>query len=336
MNLRRFLAVALVASFLPACDGSSAETTSAPGAAGGAGGSGATGGAGGSGATGGVGGSGGGAESCEPTFDETMVHLAAAASLESGDERSMCLRWTTPDDLSIHKFQGTLGPALGHHALLMAQETPTEPDGLAPCSEAELMDSQKNGGFSMLAGVSYESDGVTYELPSKPVQVGLFVPAGTQLIFDAHYLNTSAETKSGCASIDLYRGKPVVAKLQFRTVLPKEEYGLLVPAQGKVDVTYEEPAGGAYRVAAASSHMHEGGTHFRMSIKETGKVLYETDGWAEPQPAIFDTQKVVLEETQTLLLECSFENTTATDQKFPQQMCVGGMYLLSCSLPGAC
>ncbi len=333
MRSRPLLAVLLAALGLPACGPSSADTTS--GGPGGAGGSGAAGGAGGAGAAGGSGGS-GAAESCAPSFDEATVHLAAKDALEPGEERSMCLRWTTPEDLSIHGFQGTLGPALGHHALLMAQESPTEPDGLAPCSEAELMDAQSNGGFSLLAGVSYESDGVAYEFPSKPVQVGLFVPAGTQLILDAHYLNSGSETKEGCASIDLYRGKPVVAKLQFRTVLPVEQYGLVVPAQGDVDVTYEEPTGGAFRVAAASSHMHDGGTHFRMSVKETGKVLYETTQWAEPQPAVFDTEKVVLEEGQTLVLDCSFENPTAQDQKFPTQMCVGGMYLLSCGLPGAC
>jgi hypothetical protein len=166
--------------------------------------------------------------------------------------------------------------------------------------------------------------------------VGLFAPAGTQLILDAHFLNTASGPKDGCATIDLYRGKPVIAKLQFRTVLPKEQYGLVVPAQGKTDGTYEEPAGGRFRIAAASSHMHQGGAHFRMSIKETGKVLYETTQWAEPQPAVFDKEKLVLEENQTLVLECSFQNSTSADQHFPAQMCVGGMYVLPCSLPGAC
>jgi hypothetical protein len=231
---------------------------------------------------------------------------------------------------------GTLGPALGHHALLMAQQDPTEPDGVGPCSEAELMDAQQNGGFSLLAGVSYESDGVPYDFPSQPVQVGLFVPAGSQIILDAHFLNATSAEASGCASIDLHRGKNVVAKLQFRTVLPETQYGLVVPAQDTADVTYEEPAGGAYRVAAASSHMHQGGTHFRMSIKETGQVLHETTEWAEPQPTVLDAQKIVLGANQTLLLECSFENASAQDQHFPDQMCVGGMYLLSCALPGAC
>ncbi len=310
---------------LSACGSPSPETTASSSS-------------GGSSSTGGAGGSagGGGSDACAPAFDDTTVHLAAGASLQAGQERSMCLRWTTPESLSIHGLKGTLGPALGHHALLMAQSTPAEPDGLAPCSEAEIMDAQAHGDFSLLAGVSYESDGVAYEFPAKPVQVGLFVPAGTQLILDAHFLNTGDATKEGCASIDLYRGTPVVAKLQFRTVLPKDEYGLVVPAHGQADVSYEEPVGGAFRVAAASSHMQQGGTHFRMSVKETGKVLHESTSWAEPEPTLFDQEKIVLEDGQTLLIECSFENTGAEDQKFPAQMCVGGMYLLSCALPGAC
>ncbi len=285
---------------------------------------------------GGAGGDGGGAAVCASSFSDTEVSLAVGATVPSGSERTMCVRWTTPDDISIHGFVGTLGPAMGHHALLMAQETPVEPDGVGPCSEAELMDAQQNGGFSLLAGVSYESDGVTYNFPSKPVQVGLFVPKGTQLILDAHFVNATSDEAPGCASINLFRGKSVYAKLQFRTVVPKEQYGLVVPAQGKVDVVYEEPSGGAFRVAAASSHMHQGGTHFRMSIKETGQTLFETNNWADPQPKIFDTQKVVLEADQTLQLECSFENPSAKNQTFPDQMCIGGMYLLPCSLPGAC
>ena len=82
------------------------------------------------------------------------------------------------------------------------------------------------------------------------MQVGLRVPAGTQLVFDAHYLNTGASEVAGCASIDLERGAPVVAALAFRTVLPPEEYALTVPAHSSIDVAYEEPTGGAFRVAA--------------------------------------------------------------------------------------
>jgi hypothetical protein len=247
----------------------------------------------------------------------------------------MCLRWTAPEDIDISGLVGALGPA-GHHALLLSRGAPTEPDGVAPCSEAEIMDAQTKGDFQLLAGVSYESDGVHYAFPSSPVQIGLHVPKGAQLIFDGHFLNTSPDPETACATIDLDRGKPVIAKLQFRTVLPKEEYGLSVPAHAKLDVTYGEPVGGKYRVAAASSHMHQGGTHFKMSVKETGLVLYETTNWAAPQPSLFDTKKVVLDDTQTLQLDCSFDNATGADQHFPDQMCVGGMYLLSCAFPGAC
>lgn len=247
----------------------------------------------------------------------------------------MCLRWTTPEAIDVSGFVGTLGTS-AHHALLLSHGTPTAPDGVAPCSEAELMDAQANGGFQMLAGVSYESSGQRYDFPSSPVQVGLHVPAGAQLVFDAHFINPTQNAIDACATLDLDRGAQVIAKLQFRTILPVEQYGLTVPAQGSIDVTYEEPTGGKYRIAAASSHMHKGGTAFRMSVKETGQTLYETQEWAEPAPAIFDTQKIVVEDNQTFQLDCSFANTGTSDQHFPDQMCVGGMYLLPCTLPGAC
>jgi hypothetical protein len=283
----------------------------------------------------GTSGSGGAPAACAPSFTADKVHLAVAAELAPGDDKVTCLRWTATEDLDISGLVGNLGPA-GHHSLLMSRATPTEPDGVGPCSEAEIMDAQTKGDFQLLAGVSYETSGVLYSFPSVPVQVGLHVPKGAQLVFDAHFLDTGAGSLSACATMDLDRGKPVVAKLLFRTVLPKEEYTLSVPAHGKIDVTYAEPVGGKYRIAAASSHMHQGGTHFKLSVKETGQLLFETTTWSEPKPALFDVQKIVVDGTESFQLDCSFDNESGADQHFPQQMCVGGMYLLPCTFPGAC
>jgi hypothetical protein len=309
-----------------ACSSNPAET-SATGAGGGA----STTSTGASGSTG----SGGAPVACEPSYAAEKIHLAVAADLAPGDDKVTCLRWTATEDIDISSLVGHLGPA-GHHSLLMSRATPTEPDGVGPCSEAEIMDAQTKGDFQLLAGVSYESDGLPYVFPSVPVQIGLHVPKGAQLVFDAHFLDTGSGPLSACATMDLDRGKPVVAKLIFRTVLPKEEYSLSIPAHGKSDVTYAEPVGGKYRIAAASSHMHQGGTHFKMSVKETGQLLFETTTWSEPKPALFDVQKIVVDETQSFQLDCSFDNQSGTDQHFPDQMCVGGMYLLPCTFPGAC
>jgi hypothetical protein len=280
-------------------------------------------------------GSGGAPAACSPTFTAETVHLAVGAELAPGDDKVTCLRWTATEDLDISGLVGTLGPA-GHHALLMSRAAATEPDGVGPCSEAEIMDAQTKGDFQLLAGVSYESDGVKYAFPSAPVQIGLHVSKGEQLVFDAHFLDTGSGPLSACATMDLDRGKPVIAKLLFRTVLPKEEYTLSIPAHGKIDVSYADPVGGKYRIAAASSHMHQGGTHFKMSVKETGQLLFETTTWSEPKPALFDVKKIVVDETQSFQLDCSFDNQSGVDQHFPDQMCVGGMYLLPCTFPGAC
>lgn len=277
----------------------------------------------------GVSGSGvGGVESgaCEPSFDGETIHLAVGGPIATGTEGSLCLRWTTPDDLDISGYLGTLGPA-GHHALLLSRSAPTEPDGVAPCSEAEIMDTSELGSFQMLAAVSYESSGQSFDFPSMPLQVGLHVPAGSQLIFDAHFLNASAGEVDACATLDLNRGKPAELSLTFRPVLPKEQYALSIDPNSSLDVVYEEPAGALLRVVAASSHMHEGGTYFRMSIKETGQTLYETTNWSDPTPAILGANYIEIGETQTLKLECSFMNTTAQAINFPDQMCVGGMYI---------
>ena len=320
---------------MAASTGSATATTGPDGDGGsaspGSGGAGATGGAG----TGTSGTGGAPAASCETTFDDARLHLAVGTTLAAGEEQTHCLRWTAPQAIEITALEGTLGPAAGHHALVLVHPEPSAPDGIAPCSEAELMDQNLQAGFQMIAGVSYESDGVRYPFPAAPAQIGLRVEAGEQIVLDGHFLNAGASTVDACASVDFELGN-VVVPLVFRTVLPAEEYDLVVPANGQVDVTYEEPIGGSYRVAAASSHMHQGGRYFRMSVAETDVTLYEGDDWADPVPRQFDTEKVVIDSADTFRLECSFENATSTDRHFPDEMCVGGLYLLPCSFPGAC
>ncbi len=293
-------------------------------------------GGGGGGPPSGSGGGGGGAvAACETTFDEQTLHLAVGTALAPGEERTMCLRWTAPEDLEIVGLEGTLGPAAGHHALVLVHPTPSGEDGVSPCSEADLMDQNLDAGFQMIAGVSYESDGVRYGFPSAPVQLGLSVKKGQQLVLDGHFLNAGSGGVEACASVDFELGD-VFVPLTFRTVLPVEEYDLVVPANGSVDVTYEEPIGASYRVAAASSHMHQGGRHFRMSVAETGITLFEGEDWADPVPRQFDGEALVIAGDHTFRLECSFVNTSNAERRFPDEMCVGGLYLVPCSFPGAC
>src|SRR5688572_22147443 len=150
---RRSLSVLVFVSILGAGCGSSSSGAEAQGSA-------ATGGVGGGAAAGGngAGGAGGGgdAAACAPILEGDTLRLAAGVTLGPGEESTMCLRYTTPVDIDITSFVGTLGPAAGHHALLLGHQKPTAPDGLAPCSEPELMDAQASGAFQMLAGVSYE------------------------------------------------------------------------------------------------------------------------------------------------------------------------------------
>lgn len=272
---------------------------------------------------------------CPTTLAVDKLTLGAAATLPTGAEGSYCLRWTATEDIEISGFEGTLGIG-GHHALLFVQRASKEPDGTAPCNEDEIMDTRRAGEFNMLAGVSYESSGKRIDFPSTPVQVGLKVRKGEQLIFDAHFVNAEGEELEACSNLTLHRGKVVVAELAFRAVLPEEQYTLSIPAGAALDVTYSEPAGERFRIVAASSHMHAGGTAFRMSILERDFTLFETTDWHNPEPHVFGFEKVVVEANEHFLLDCSFQNDGDATISFPDQMCVGGMYILDCGLPGAC
>jgi hypothetical protein len=278
--------------------------------------------------------------SCQPSYDSKTLHLAVGGTFNASQEQTLCLRWTAPEDIDVSSFTGTMKP-IGHHALLIAQYDSTVPDGVAPCNEADLMDAQKVGKFSLVAGISYESDGKPYTFPAYPVgtasvQVGLKVPKGAQLILDGHFINANPVTKQGCVQLDLEVDKPVAVPLEFQTLLPDEEFALAIPAHGNLDQAYDIPAPARQRIAAVISHQHAGSTHFKLSIKETGMQLYETSDWNDPAPALFQTQTVVVEQGQNFHMECSFENTTDQVRGFPAEMCVGAMYVLPCTFPGAC
>jgi hypothetical protein len=295
--------------------------SSAPAASGGAGGG------------GGAGGSDGGT-ACAPSFTGDVVHLAAGATIPSGADQTYCLRWTTPDELDVTGYTGALGPG-GHHALLLTRASSTDPDGFAPCSEATIMDAEVLGPFGMVAGVSFGSNGEQIAFPATPSPTGLRIPAGTQLILDTHLINPTAQSLDACVSIDLARGT-VDVPLDLVTVLPAAEYALSVPAHGSVSVSYPQPSGGSFQIVGAWGHMHDGATQFLLSIKETGMTLFQTDDWAEPKPMMFGSQTVLVDSTQSFQLDCSFANEGSAAVGFPDQMCVGAMYLLPCAVPGGC
>lgn len=266
--------------------------------------------------------------SCPEDLESETLKFSAGARIEPGQDISYCRRFTTSEDIPIQQFVGTLGPG-GHHSLVLIRPTATEPDGVGPCSEAEIMDAQSGSPFQLLGGASYETDGVPVVFPTTPVRVGLLIPAGAQIVFDAHFLNPTNKPIDGCASMSFSRGTGIDIALEFRTILPPAEYALVVPAHQTIDVNYDdEPMPSRYRIVAASSHLHEGGKHFRMSILETGQTIFETSTWSEPKPALYDKAVLVIEKGQTIHLECSFANTTAVDQHFPAQMCVGAMYVI--------
>ena len=273
------------------------------------------------------------AGACAPSLtDETLTLAVGQTQLAGGSEATLCLAWTVPEDVDVTRFVGTLGEHAGHHALLLARD-PMGPDGVAPCDEPTLMDAAAHGTFQMIGGVSYESDGVPIVFPSQPVQVGLRVPAGRQLVLDAHFLNAQEAPVDVCATITMDRGARVLAPLEFMTILPAEEYDLTIPAGETRDVSYDVPVTARRRVAAASTHMHVGGTHAKLSAVPAGGgdpiVLHETTEYTGGAPTRHDGTPVYVEAGDAFRLECSFANDGATPQEFPDQMCVGGLYLLA-------
>jgi len=195
-----------------------------------------------------------GCSSPEPTSEpDTWTTLITGDwSMPAGVEGYRCVYATLDRDVSIGALR--LGASEGtHHATLGIIDAYEGPDGLVPCTAADL-------GDTLLFGAGLGT--TPLELPEGNA---IRVAAGTRLVLNLHLLNAAGEERFGTSAIEVHEVAP-------DTVDETVESVFAGPTTFEIPAHEISSTSGACTLQEAGSilgvmpHMHQLGSHLRAVV----------------------------------------------------------------------
>lgn len=253
-----------------------------------------------------------------PTSDLDIPVFSGIVDVGPGDDVTFCT-WTPvvldQDTIFAESF-GAESPQ-GHHAILQYVTAPQDPH----TGECGAMDGQMLLGGTGGKGVA--------NTPTLPTNFGVKVPAGTQLVINHHWINTSDEPVKGQAMMLARRladGGDTVLAGSF----PMLGVGWEIPAKDQLvfstECTYTEDVS----YVLALGHMHEYGKHVNVDVKRTNGTVESLidEAWSRDSGTTAGGKIFTLEDPylihkgDTVTLTCNWENTTTDVVGFPREMCI--------------
>lgn len=250
--------------------------------------------------------------------------------IPAGTEKQICLFMppTTKDRYfkALKAFQGKYG----HHFILFKTAVPEAEGSVRDCTESSEM--------SRLTPVL---SSVNFGLESFPEGMAIKVEAGTQMVLQLHYLNTSADdilvrdvmhvTEVEKEDTEVLAGFFGVSDINFR-----------VPVKDKLTLDFECEFPHDMNLLMIGPHMHEFGTAFVSSLGPADALqeVQRIDKWEaemRDDPPIVEWTKeapYVVTKGDKVQVRCDFENTTDHPITFPEEMCAAYGYFFP-ALPGA-
>jgi hypothetical protein len=239
--------------------------------------------------------------------------------LGAGEEGYRCVRFTATEDMYIKEFQ-PIAPLGTHHTLLSVNETPTGPDGVAPCTAGD------NGHTTLLGsgvGENYSSgplpDGVAYK-----------VAKGWQLNLNLHLFNVSDAVLKGKSGTRV-RTTSADKVSQFAETILAGPVQLSIP-MGKSTSTGKCTIKSDTTVFAVSPHMHQLGVQLKaVANRASGESVTLYDGpYDFYEQRQFSANQLKLKAGDTISVDCTYLNTTQKTVMFGQssldEMCFIGLY----------
>lgn len=246
----------------------------------------------------------------------------------SGEERMTCFYPEPTDEEyfvhSAHAYQGEYG----HHLLLFKTITPKTPGTIEDCTDEASM-------AAFLPNI-FTSEFAGGDIPDG---YAVRVPAGTQIVIQQHYVNTTAKpirvrdavflNKIDASSVQHELGFVAMTDIDFSIPPHASGYDLSVectPPEDGVEVLLLGP------------HMHEWGQSIRVEKSTDGGTTWQSiQDIAEWQPVFRDLPPVqryfdaplTLNESDKLRVTCSYDNDRLEPLGFPQEMCAYYGYFLS-------
>ena len=214
----------------------------------------------------------------------------------------------------------------GHHVTVYYVDKPRTPQH-HPCSEAEMTT------WHLVGAAGNNAPGAE-GVVALPPGLALRIPAGKQMVVQAHYVNTTGATEKVNDSITLHlvTADEVKAYANFYGVVDDT---FEVPAQGKLTSQRTCTVAGDLDVVSLLGHMHEAGKHFRLERSPGDgmpfEMVYDHD-WSEEFVSHPPTLRYTMDKPlhfpkgTKLRQSCTWDNPGATPLIFPDEMCVSGMF----------
>lgn len=230
----------------------------------------------------------------------------------------------TDRQLNVQTAIGQQGPG-GHH-LTVYYADQKAPVGHHPCNDVEML------GLHQIAGAAGGKEGII----ALPDGYATKIPAGKQLVVQAHYVRT----EPGPATVEDHVTLTTVDDANVKAfansfVMVDFDFKLAARAAGASTTECVVPKD--LDVLLLLGHMHEWGAHYKLEkVDEKGKsleTLYETE-WeplfmSHPPVTSFTPDKPLkLTKGTRLRQSCAWKNTEDHDMAFPREMCVMFSYYI--------
>jgi hypothetical protein len=249
-----------------------------------------------------------------PPTDSSYFEVTTPEQIvPAGEERMFCtdMIYKGPDTpfRDVESFQGKFG----HHVILMSTAKP-KPEGTTyDCTDIKTMKDMRPFGIPL-------------ELPPGYAN---WMPNGTALVVQMHYVNTS---KEDILVRDFIRLKKVAESEVLHWAAPiatnQAEFSI-PPRSPDTKVEFDCTIDRDFDLLLLGGHMHERGSYFRAQIGPDTAHLetkYETPEWKPdfrdaPPVTLFTSAPVRMKAGTVIRTTCQWNNDTDKELKFPEEMC---------------
>lgn len=257
-----------------------------------------------------------------PPEGYTRIVAPIVTGIEPGADVIHCQYVTAPLDHDVDILDvGGAQSAGGHHAIAYATNVDRPVGTNGPCSD----DDNLAGNF--LGGVGGEAGG----LKKLPENVAFRLPAGTAIMLNTHFLNTSNETVDGESVLDI-KFAEVDPNRKIASLFVNGNFDFVVPPMGQASAVAECVVPHDIEFIGFSNHLHDQGKSIMTEIERTDgtiDMVSDDPSWSyqmqfEPPFRSWTTEEpLLLREGDTLRTHCSWNNSLNEELIFPREMCIG-------------
>lgn len=230
----------------------------------------------------------------------------------------------SPHELSVYGASGSQD-AGGHHIIAYYADV-ERPVGSHPCTDEEMTN------LHQIAGTAGQND--TEGVLALRDDLALKVPAGKQLVLQAHYINATDAPQTVNDTVSLHLMDPADVFAYVNYFVTNDDW-FEIPANAAYNHTTYCTVNRDLDVVLSLGHMHEDGRTYHLDIVDGANTVTQSlrnDTWApsftsHPPITYYSvSQPLHITAGTRLRQSCDWDNTTTHTLIFPREMCLSFMY----------